>query len=85
MPFIVYEVVNETLKELFVGATKSPLENLHDQHKKTPPPSISHWRFNEHRIKYREIEKEMPDADFRAFIDGYANANKKSGWKIITE
>lgn len=79
----VYEAINETLKELFVGMTELTLDQVQARHQNGLPASIAHWKLGAQRIRYREVEPDLPDA--KAFIDGYARTMQKSGWKSITE
>lgn len=79
----VYEALNETLKELFVGLTELPLNELEARHKSGLPAVIAHWKLGAERIIYREIEPDLSDA--KAFVEGYARNMAKNGWKSITE
>lgn len=79
----VYEAINETLKELFVGLTKLPMNQLEARHKSGLPAAIAHWNPGVHRIIYREVEPDL--ADPKAFVAGYAKNMEKNGWTSITE
>jgi hypothetical protein len=79
----VYEAINETLKELFVGLTDLPMDQLEARHKNGLPTTIGHWKLGTERIIYREVEPDLNDA--KAFVEGYALSMKKNGWKSITE
>jgi hypothetical protein len=79
----VYEAINETLKELFVGLTDLPMEQVEARHKNALPAAIAHWNLGAERIIYREIEPDLRDA--KAFVEGYALSMQKNGWKSITE
>jgi len=79
----VYEAINETLKELFVGLTDLPMEQVEAQHKNGLPAAIAHWNLGAERIIYREVEPDLRDA--KAFVEGYALNMQKQGWKSITE
>ena len=82
---IVYEAINETLREFFVGTSKMPLAQLQLRHRSNAPETLSHWRPGEHRIEYREIEPDMPSADAATFIQSYIRSIGKPDWKILTE
>ena len=79
----VYEAINETLKELFVGLTELPLDQLQARHKSAFPAAIAHWKLDTERIIYREVETDLPDA--KAFVESYALNMQKNDWKSITE
>ncbi len=80
---LVYEARNETLKELFVGLTDLPMNQLEARHKNGLPAAIAHWKLGAQRIIYREIEADLSDA--KAFVQGYARNMAKNGWTSITE
>jgi hypothetical protein len=79
----VYEAINETFKELFVGSTDLPIGQLETRHKNGLPAAIAHWKLGAERIIYREVELELSDA--KAFVERYALSMQKNGWKSITE
>lgn len=79
----VYEAINETLKELFVGLTDLPMAQLEARHKNTLPTAIAHWKLGAEQITYREVEPDLPDA--KAFVESYALNMQKNAWKSITE
>ena len=80
---LVYEARNETLKELFVGLTKLPLNELEARHKGGLPAAIAHWQLGSQRIIYQEVEPDLDDA--KAFVENYARNMENNGWKSITE
>ena len=79
----VYEAINETLKEMFVGLTDLPMNQVEARHKSGLPGVIAHWKLGAERIIYREVEADL--ADPKAFVEGYAKNMQKNGWKSITE
>lgn len=79
----VYEAINETLKELFVGLTELPMNQLEARHKGGLPTAIAHWKLGVEQIVYREVEPDL--ADPKAFVEGYAHNMAKNGWTSITE
>lgn len=81
----VYEAANENLKEFLIGATTLSIESLRAQHRRSPPSEIAHWRTAEHAIEYREVERDLSEADLPAFIAGYALSIEYTGWKIFLE
>lgn len=82
---IVYEAINETLKEIFVGWTAFPIDALRSTHHALPPRLIAHWRFQDQKIDYREVERDITEEDLKTFIQSYAASIRQDGWKIILE
>ena len=85
MPLIVYEAINDTLREIFVGTSSIPLDQLQLWHRADAPKILSHWKLGEHKTDYREIASAMPDADAMTFIKSYTRSIGKPDWKILTE
>lgn len=78
----VFEAVNETLREVFVGATEHPFDRGIDEFRSRPPRAVAHWRMGE-RLSFRCVEHEVPSHDAERFIDGYAQSDALRGWKIL--
>ncbi len=86
VPNTIYEAVNETLREFFIGTTDLPLKALRARHKDDPPMGISHWKSHNQEILYRDIVHEIPKSNIRSFIEKYARIIEpisESGWKTI--
>lgn len=83
---IVFEAVNATLKEIYVGAALRPasLEEIARKHRALFPQPISHWH-NEDAITYRIVEETLPLADRRDFIHTYAVRIAKVGWRVVAD
>lgn len=80
---LVYEGVNETLREIVVGTTMDSLEGTREAHRRVLPPAIKHWDFAAHRIVYREVERNLPERDARIFLSGYARSIESGGWRVF--
>lgn len=70
---LVFEAVNETLGESFVGATSLPLAVVRERHRTQPPTSIAHW-LPDHRVEYRAVESGLSAVECRDFVPAYAKA-----------
>ena len=81
----VYEVVNKTLKEVYLGGSELPVDKLLEFHRRSPPPAIAHWDFSKHRIVYSEIEHALPQHDIGLFIESYDLSTPMPGWKTYKE
>lgn len=82
---LIYECANETLKEILVGGTDLSLDQLRERHVVNRPLEVRHWDFASHRIVYREVERDILDADFRTFLNGYACSIEKGGWRALID
>lgn len=69
----VFEAVNETLDESFVGATCLPLSVIRERHRDQPPASIAHW-MPDHKVYYRAVETGLSATQCEAFLPAYAKA-----------
>jgi hypothetical protein len=80
---LIFEAVNETLRESFVGATSMPLAMVRRLYESTPPPAIAHWR-PEHKVSFLPVEAGMSAQESAAFIPAYAKA-AHYGWKTYID
>lgn len=78
-----FEAVNETLQELFVGTTSFPDELGSLPHSVTFR-AITHWEPGQ-QINCRVIEPELALEDALKFARKYAEAAGRTGWKVLTE
>jgi hypothetical protein len=81
---IVFEATNDSLRELYIGLTTFPLQQLQREHSKVPPRSIAHWK-KEHAVNYRVVEEAIRRADANAFLDSYGQSTIRMGWKVIRD
>lgn len=81
---VVYEAVNDTLKEFFVGISTLPLtaDEIASRHRESPPPAIAHWRA-EHQVWYRCVDPGLAAADSQDFVRGYAQRMAQPDWKAL--
>ncbi len=80
----VYELINDSLREIYVGATLFPAEQIILKFTEIPPAAISHWDFMTHKISPNEVENDFPDSTTESFIARYINSSLPKGWKFIT-
>lgn len=82
----VFEAINETLKEFYVGLSpvEVTLEELQRRHRDEVPAPIAHWQ-PDHRISYRCVESGIPRNDGLAFVGSYAMTVSQIGWTVITD
>ncbi len=77
----VFEAVNSTLKEFFIGTTTLTMNVGIARHQDTQPPEISHWKATQD-INYRSVEFGLSAEDAEKFIAGYVRTLPR-GWKVI--
>lgn len=78
---IVYEAVNHTLREIYIGTTTHLLHHVADDLERNPPPEISRWSPH-HRIEYRAIDWSMPARYAPRFMRACAQACP-AGWRAV--
>lgn len=83
MMIFVYEAVNMTLKERFVGLADLPLETVTQKHRSAPPDPARHWDFANHNIVYHDLMQTYEQADADYFIQDYKQMTPMPGWKMI--
>ena len=80
----VYEAVNDSLKEIYLGTTTLLSDQLAAQFPRTPPPATAHWEAG-HRVFVKVVEHSIPLKDAHAFIDHYSGSAASSGWRVLKE
>ncbi len=81
---VIFEAVNESLKEFFVGISTVPLtaDEIQSRHQQEPPQAIKHWK-PEHQIWYRCVDPALSSAEGPAFVQSYMEKLIGSGWKAL--
>ncbi|OGR58418.1 MAG: hypothetical protein A2X36_07290 [Elusimicrobia bacterium GWA2_69_24] len=79
----VYEAVNMTLKERFVGIGTMPLEVITKEHQSSPPGCAQHWDFANHKVVYHDLMQTYEQADADYFIQDYKQMTPMPGWRMI--
>ena len=88
MARIVYEAVNETRKEVFLGtagSTDFSLEHIQSSHRAVAPHVIAHWDFNSEKVLYKILEEDLHEIEVPGFLDSYMRSMLKPGWTLIVE
>ena len=80
----VFEAVNETLREFYLGTTTLTAVQFVDWFTRHTPPAISHWKQGE-KISSRIVESGMGPEEARKFLEHYAMAASRIGWKVYVE
>lgn len=78
----VFEVVNETLGEVYVGTTRGTMAELIESFRRERPKALAHWR-REHRLNFRSIEFDLPQQAADAFVRNYAASIERLGCRAI--
>lgn len=78
----VFEAVNETRKEIFVGVSDLLIDQLERAFQSSPPKSVQHWTSDD-RILFRSIEYSVAAKETDDFIDAYLRNDALKGWKTF--
>jgi hypothetical protein len=78
--YTVFEAVNETLHEIFVGMTASGLNTMQ---RSVKAPEIKHW-LETHAVTYRSVEFSLAASHAADFVLTHAKTLVKPGWTVIT-
>jgi hypothetical protein len=82
-PVTIYEVLNETRGELYVGWTWR-LHDLDDFKSMTKPKAVRHWNSSD-TLRFKPLEKGIPRADAAAFITSYRESDLVKAWKVLSD
>lgn len=80
--FTIFEAINEPLREIYVGATTSPIFELTARLRQNPPRSIAHWELAD--INVRSIEFGLGEEAAREFIATYVRGTLPKGWHYLS-
>lgn len=81
----VFEAINRTRKEFFVGTTARKMHEIIAQFSDSLPPEIAHWKTND-KIDYQSIEFNLPAKDAKQFGAACARSlARSSDWKVIRQ
>lgn len=80
----VYEVVNETLGEVYLGTTNLLALQLSEKLRTDPPRAIARWR-PEHRVMLRCLVYAIPLKEGQAFIRKYAVLGTRRARRVLHE
>jgi hypothetical protein len=78
----IYELLNDTLREVYVGFTDQPLEAFAVHIMGHRPKVLKHWR-DAHRIVFRCVEPKIPAADASSFVSRYVGAIAAKKMKVL--
>ena len=79
----VFEAVNESLREFFIGTTSASGE-LPALVGGIAAHCIAHWQ-REHKISCRIVEQGLGVEDALKFVESYARSTARTGWTVLTE
>lgn len=80
----VYEAINDSLKEAYVGTTSHPYEAVAERFRRDRPPGASHWHAN-HKVTVNVVEMSLRLNDALEFVHHYAASLEAVGWKTLRE
>jgi hypothetical protein len=75
----VYEAVNETLQEIYVGTAASGSS----AYRAAASPATSHWKPND-AVSYRSVHFGLAPSHAEDFVRDHALTLARPGWKILT-
>lgn len=79
----VFEAVNESLREFFIGTTTASGE-LPALSGGIGSRCIAHWQ-REHKISCRIVEQGLAIEEALKFVESYARATARTGWTVLTD
>jgi len=77
----VYELLNETLREVYVGFTDQPLETFAVHIARHRPPEMKHWLDGQNLI-FRCVAPDIPADDAHSFVGRYAGTVAAAGMRV---
>lgn len=81
---LIFEAVNDSLHESYVGMTCTPLPVLERRHRELKPGVIAHWKA-EHKIEYKLVECGLSVSVGPAFVKSYVQTSARFGWTVLVD
>ena len=82
--FTVYEVVNESRREAYVGATHVPILEAFAAMAERLPPRVAHWQPLHERLRFRTLAFNLNEREALEFVAKYAG-RELSDRKFLVE
>lgn len=82
LTFTVFELVNDRLREVYVGRTSEMVFAAEYSLRRSPAPAIEHWNLDDVRPA-RSLEFDLDDEDAERFIADYVSAALPNGWRFL--
>jgi hypothetical protein len=80
----VYEAINDSLRETYVGTTSLPFDAVASHFRRNPPPAAAHWK-TEQKVIVNIVEDSLRLNDALDFIQHYAASLEAVGWRALRE
>ncbi|HXT01951.1 MAG TPA: hypothetical protein VN915_14850 [Elusimicrobiota bacterium] len=77
----VFEAVNRTRRQVFIGATTQPMHALIAGFRASPPAGTADWRPDE--VEFRSMAFDVDAREAADSIRRYAQAHE--GWMVLTD
>lgn len=79
----VFEAVNMTRKERFVGTTTRAFNDVDRELRLAPPAGVRHWDFRGDKIVFNDLMQTYSGDDAEFFIKDYKRLTPLPGWKLL--
>jgi hypothetical protein len=81
--FTVYEAVNDTLREVYVGMSSAGMHHVMTRRGHARPPAIHHWQ-PDHAVSYRSVEFSLAASYAVDFVAAHAKTLARPGWTVLS-
>lgn len=82
---IIYKAINRDLKQVLIGCTDLPLEELPALHRKERPRAIAHWDLDRQHVEYVNAQVVLGEHDYQEFLFQYSHQTGIPGWTTLVE
>jgi hypothetical protein len=80
----VFEAVNESRKEIYLGTTSRLIASLIKEFRTAPPERVAHWK-RRHRVRFYFIEYAISRRAAAALVKRNAPRRADESWKVFRE
>lgn len=79
----IYVMRNLTLQEVYFGLTDNECKDEVKRHKGDPESPVSHWKFDEEKVQWGEVESGLPEGVAYSFIQALRREPPDDGWVVV--
>lgn len=79
----IYIMKNFTTREVYFGLTEDDCRSAVSGHKGNPDSPVGHWKFDEEKIQWGEIQTDLAEGVALSFIQALRQEPQDDGWVVV--
>jgi len=79
----IYVMRNVSLQEVYFGLTENDSKEVVKGHKEDLESPVSHWKFDEEKVQWGEVQTGLPEGVAHSFIQALRREPPDEGWVVV--